>query len=225
MHKTTRTKKIDNTWTTHLTNKTVVTVSHALFEARIFESLEIATCYATKSIDSCYSIVAELEKRVNTPKQKNISNGVGFEVTRVIDRCFLALAYCGKCNARIAEGDFTGAVLAALDAREYAGISFAYVCDIVLFDEGAIRQAAASAFKSHLSRAGSKGAVARLAKDKKGIAMQSVKKSWDGWQKDPGKHKSKAAFARAMLDNNPDLQSQKNIEDACRKWEKQTNKS
>lgn len=43
---------------------------------------------------------------------------------------------------------------------------------------------------------------------------------WGAWQTNPKQYKSKAEFARAMLDKCEHLTSQKKIEDWCREWEK-----
>lgn len=60
--------------------------------------------------------------------------------------------------------------------------------------------------------------------DPKKIAKQKAKEfvydCWKGWRAKPSSYKSKAEFARDMLDKCEELRSQKKIEDWCRLWEK-----
>lgn len=69
------------------------------------------------------------------------------------------------------------------------------------------------------SEFGRNGAFARLAADPKQTEKTLVRECWDEWQKQPENYRSKAAFARAMLDKCAHLESQKKIEDWCREWE------
>jgi hypothetical protein len=66
------------------------------------------------------------------------------------------------------------------------------------------------------------GAMAKLAKDPKQTAKQFVKDCWLTWQEEPERYKSKAAFAKDMLqqDQCKSLTSQVKITDWCREWEK-----
>lgn len=66
-----------------------------------------------------------------------------------------------------------------------------------------------------------KSAQAKHSKSPKRSALNSVRGDWETWQKDKSTYKSKAAFAREMVDAYPALQSTKAIEDKCRIWEKQ----
>jgi len=43
---------------------------------------------------------------------------------------------------------------------------------------------------------------------------------WKDWQKEPGRYRGKAKFAKDMLEKCESLKSQKKIEDWCREWEK-----
>ncbi|WP_433693250.1 hypothetical protein [Paraburkholderia phenoliruptrix] len=63
----------------------------------------------------------------------------------------------------------------------------------------------------------------RHAKDPKQSAKSAVKESWEAWQRNRLLYKGKASFARAMLKEHPELESQKVIEDWCREWEKKKN--
>ncbi|EIN02289.1 hypothetical protein WQE_04852 [Paraburkholderia hospita] len=69
-----------------------------------------------------------------------------------------------------------------------------------------------------LGRAGAQG---KLAKDPKQVEKKFVRDCWQGWQEDPSRYKSKAAFARDMMEKCAHLTSTKQIEDWCRDWEKQ----
>ena len=62
------------------------------------------------------------------------------------------------------------------------------------------------------------GGLVRAANDPKHAAFREVRKEWEGWRH---KKRYKAAFARAMLEKYPILESQKTIEDKCREWEKE----
>lgn len=59
-------------------------------------------------------------------------------------------------------------------------------------------------------------------KDGKQAAKMKVKNDWEKWQANPTDYKTKADFARDMLAHYEVLKSQKNIEDWCRKWEKES---
>lgn len=67
-------------------------------------------------------------------------------------------------------------------------------------------------------------AYQRHSTDPKQIAKARVWECWREWQSrkaaGPSPYKSKAAFARDMLEKYPDLASQKVIEDWCREWER-----
>lgn len=67
-------------------------------------------------------------------------------------------------------------------------------------------------------------AYQRHSTDPKQVAKARVWECWGQWQssKASGRspYKSKAAFARDMLEKYPDLASQKVIEDWCREWER-----
>lgn len=66
----------------------------------------------------------------------------------------------------------------------------------------------------------SKGGHARVAKDPKQKDKELVFECWQAWQNKPENYKSKAAFARDMLEKSSNLVSQKIIEDWCRDWGK-----
>jgi len=60
----------------------------------------------------------------------------------------------------------------------------------------------------------------RWEKDPKQTEKLFIKECWNDWSDDPRKYKSKAEFARDMLEKCENLSSQKIIEDWCREWEK-----
>ena len=62
-------------------------------------------------------------------------------------------------------------------------------------------------------------ATARYKQDPKQKERKFVFECWNAWQVEPEQYKSKAEFARAMLDKCEHLVSQKKIEDWCRSWE------
>jgi uncharacterized protein YaaR (DUF327 family) len=64
-----------------------------------------------------------------------------------------------------------------------------------------------------------KGALAKTASDPKQKEKSFVYGCWEKWQANPGNYKSKANFARDMLDKCEHLTSTKKIEDWCREWE------
>lgn len=59
----------------------------------------------------------------------------------------------------------------------------------------------------------------KLEQDPKQHEKSFVKECWQQWQINPESYKSKAAFARDMLDKCEHLKSTKKIEDWCRQWE------
>lgn len=69
---------------------------------------------------------------------------------------------------------------------------------------------------------GRQAAKMRLKKDPKQQEKQFIKECWNNWQTNKSQYKSKAAFARDMLDKVENLTSAKKVEDWCREWEKET---
>ncbi|WP_028081151.1 hypothetical protein [Solimonas soli] len=66
-----------------------------------------------------------------------------------------------------------------------------------------------------------KGGLRRHQKDPKQKAKKLVFQRYRHWREDPKLFKSKAAFARAMLDEHGQLESQKKIEDWVREWDRE----
>jgi|SRR3569833_1965126 len=64
-----------------------------------------------------------------------------------------------------------------------------------------------------------KAVMEKLKQDPKQGEKNFVKECWQQWQINPESYKSKAAFARDMLDKCEHLKSTKKIEDWCRQWE------
>ncbi len=64
------------------------------------------------------------------------------------------------------------------------------------------------------------GAKVKLSNDERQSEKVFVLSCWKSWRQNPPSYKSKAAFARDMLDKCQHLTSQKKIEDWCREWEK-----
>lgn len=65
-----------------------------------------------------------------------------------------------------------------------------------------------------------RGAIARIERDPKQHDKKFVYKCWQEWQENPKRYRSKAAFARDMIDKCEHIVSNKKIEDWCRKWGK-----
>ncbi|WP_155848163.1 hypothetical protein [Advenella kashmirensis] len=72
------------------------------------------------------------------------------------------------------------------------------------------------------SLAGSKAAAKRLLNDPKQEEKKFIYECWKEWKKNSINYKSKAAFARDMIEKCEYLTSTKKIEDWCREWEKET---
>ncbi len=68
-------------------------------------------------------------------------------------------------------------------------------------------------------------ANARYATDEKQADKNFVRECWHEWQKQPDRYRSKAAFARDVIEKSKHLQSTKVIEDWCREWEIANRKS
>jgi hypothetical protein len=66
---------------------------------------------------------------------------------------------------------------------------------------------------------GAKGGNKRWQEDPKTTQKEQVRQCWVAWQMKSASYKSKAKFAKDMLDKYEHLESQKTIEDWCRKWE------
>lgn len=65
-----------------------------------------------------------------------------------------------------------------------------------------------------------KGGRARWENDPRNFEKSQVKECWLAWQSHPNSYKSKAEFARDMLDKYEHLKTEKTITDWCRDWEK-----
>jgi hypothetical protein len=74
---------------------------------------------------------------------------------------------------------------------------------------------------SEAAKNATKNRYSENTKDKKQLAKKDVKDCWDRWRKNPSEYKSKANFARAMLDKYEALGSQPVIASWCTKWEKE----
>ena len=78
--------------------------------------------------------------------------------------------------------------------------------------------------KAVLRAISKKGAAAMLANSKKQAAKAKVKAYWLDWQKRPNMYKSKAQFAKEMLRQFQDLESQQVITYRwCKEFEKEKN--
>lgn len=74
-------------------------------------------------------------------------------------------------------------------------------------------------FTENQRKKAAQNAEKRHAKDPKRSEKDFIFDCWKLWQEKPQQYKSKAAFARAMLDKCEHIVSQKKIEDWCREWE------
>jgi hypothetical protein len=72
------------------------------------------------------------------------------------------------------------------------------------------------------SEQASAGAKAKRDNDPRQKEKQLVFQCWQKWQSKPSNYKTKAAFAKDMLDKSEHLTSQKKIEDWCREWERKS---
>lgn len=91
--------------------------------------------------------------------------------------------------------------------------------NLVVYAREAI--ALAVAWKGSATSAARKKAIAKHMKDPRTLDKAFVKECWQCWRESPSKYRSKAAFARDMLDKVEHLESTKKIEDWCRKWEEE----
>ncbi|MDP2323803.1 MAG: hypothetical protein Q8N51_07215 [Gammaproteobacteria bacterium] len=74
-------------------------------------------------------------------------------------------------------------------------------------------------FRSVRSQMAYAAAMARHSRDPKQADKKFVYECYRDWRANPSRYKSKAAFARDMLDKCEHLESQKKIEDWVRKWD------
>ena len=77
------------------------------------------------------------------------------------------------------------------------------------------------AFEKSINTKKARNAVlAKIALDSDGkqAAKSEIRTEWEKWQKNPKFYKSKAAFARAMLDKHTNLESHRVIERWCKVW-------
>lgn len=74
--------------------------------------------------------------------------------------------------------------------------------------------------RENRSKQASRAATARHADDPRQREKQFVFDCWKDWRSNPERYRSKAKFARDMIEKCKHLESTKNIEDWCRVWEK-----
>lgn len=65
------------------------------------------------------------------------------------------------------------------------------------------------------------GIAAKLARDPKQAEKRFVRECWESWQAEPTRYKTKAAFARDMIEKCAHLTSTNQIEEWCRNWERE----
>lgn len=75
------------------------------------------------------------------------------------------------------------------------------------------------------AQARKKGAMAKLQRDPKQLAKDSVRKMWAQWRAGRATHRSVAAFARVALDQHECLQSQPVVERWVREWDAESARS
>lgn len=75
--------------------------------------------------------------------------------------------------------------------------------------------------KVERSAVSSKGGRTKYENNPKRAGKMFVKECWREWQSKPSIYKSKAAFARDMLEKREELASTQVIEDWCRQWERE----
>lgn len=96
--------------------------------------------------------------------------------------------------------------------------NIAYFIELVLENSDAAKTMAETLKANERARL-SDAAHKRHEKDPKQAQKASVQECWDAWKKEPSRYKSKAAFARDMLQKFEHLESVTTIERWCRKWE------
>lgn len=114
------------------------------------------------------------------------------------------------------KGGETEAVSTLLSSAMARGMAMArMICSVET--NGNDRDALLALTRTEIARA---GVAAKLARDPKQAAKATVKECWEAWQEEPDRYKSKAAFARDMLNKFEHLESQPVIEGWCRAWER-----
>lgn len=108
-------------------------------------------------------------------------------------------------------------VLISVSLREHGAVCAAVQAANTLADAQAYFNGT-PAFREVRKRLAYEGAVARHQKDPKQAEKVFIFDCYQEWRCNPGKYKSKADFARDMLDKCQHLTSQKKIEDWVRLW-------
>ncbi|XUW88617.1 hypothetical protein OH764_00680 [Burkholderia sp. M6-3] len=132
-----------------------------------------------------------------------------FEIHDIFGEAFLFVCLHEVDAALLAmSADGQGAVSSALNASEAYNLAM----EILRYKEQVKKG------KREMAR---RGAIARVAKSKKTSAKEDVHTWWSKWQGDPSLYKSKRAFADAMRDKHPELESEEAIKRWTRQWEKE----
>ncbi|KAF0843439.1 hypothetical protein FNL37_0865 [Methylovorus glucosotrophus] len=88
------------------------------------------------------------------------------------------------------------------------------------YRKDAVNNQSSSSLSAARAQFARSGAIAKLAKDPKQKEKSFIYECWLEWKNNPLSYKSKASFARDMLQKCEHLTSNKIIEDWCRDWEK-----
>jgi len=110
-------------------------------------------------------------------------------------------AYYLEASRAIDEGDYDRAWARAAEANYWAGFLTGQA-------------------KNSFSARARDAAVRRHAADPRQAEKAFVLECWKDWRANPTRYKSKAKFARDMLEKCQHLESEKKITDWCRDWEK-----
>lgn len=114
-----------------------------------------------------------------------------------------------------------GVAHSALEERDLA-----FFIEVVSLVTDSIGSLSASAYDlAERSRLMSQYARMGRAKDPKQQEKAFIRECWEDWKNNPGNYRSKAAFARDMLNKCQHIVSQKKIEDWCREWERKNTHS
>lgn len=134
--------------------------------------------------------------------------------------CCTALMWVERAKFHASNKSLIPCLIAITNAKEGAA-RFDSSYEFIKSSIPIIKKASESAFQKSVSKFYKNAAIQRWEVDPKSKDKSFVKDCWLEWKANPKRYKSKASFARDMVDKVESLDSTKVIEDWCRKWDKE----
>lgn len=152
---------------------------------------------ASEILSLVWQILDQAAKRGLVVRDESMAENYLFACLREIDNALIGMFLDGR--------DAVSSTVAAVNALANAQVL----------------SSGSEAFRKVRRQMAYEAAAARHRKDPKQVDKQFVFHCYEEWRANPSRYKSKARFARDMLDKCAHLESQKKIEDWVRLWDRE----